>query len=148
MAKGVPIQGKDPLGKAKYANVTESGDLRVQLSGTIVELAAFTNLRVTAGTTVTLYENTTKQYPARSIRAAVCGFSTFNKARLAIGFWGEAGRMYTTSYALKSKVVELDSPYIQGDVECEVYGGFCNVTLTNSMTTDQHLANAVVLGVI
>jgi hypothetical protein len=32
MAKGVPIQGKDPLGKAKYANVTESGDLRVQLS--------------------------------------------------------------------------------------------------------------------
>jgi len=34
MAKGVPIQGKDPLGKAKYANVTESGDLRVQLSGT------------------------------------------------------------------------------------------------------------------
>ena len=35
MAKGVPILGKDPLGKAKYANVTESGDLRVQLSGTI-----------------------------------------------------------------------------------------------------------------
>jgi len=38
MAKGVPILGKDPLGKAKYANVTESGDLRVQLSGTIMEL--------------------------------------------------------------------------------------------------------------
>jgi hypothetical protein len=38
MAKGVPILGKDPLGKAKYANVTESGDLRVQLSGTKVEL--------------------------------------------------------------------------------------------------------------
>ncbi len=36
MAKGVPILGKDPLGKAKYANVTESGDLRVQLSGSIV----------------------------------------------------------------------------------------------------------------
>jgi len=33
MAKGVPILGKDPLGEAKYANVTESGDLRVQLSG-------------------------------------------------------------------------------------------------------------------
>lgn len=37
MAKGVPIQGKDPLGKAKYANVTESGDLKVQLFGTIAE---------------------------------------------------------------------------------------------------------------
>jgi hypothetical protein len=38
MAKGVPILGKDPLGKAKYANVTESGDLKVQLSGTVMEL--------------------------------------------------------------------------------------------------------------
>ena len=28
------IQGKDPSGKVKYANVTESGDLGVQLSGT------------------------------------------------------------------------------------------------------------------
>jgi len=33
MAKGVPIQGKDPLGKAKYANVTAKGDLKVQLTG-------------------------------------------------------------------------------------------------------------------
>ena len=40
MAKGVPILGKDPLGKAKYANVTESGDLRVQLSGTIKDVSA------------------------------------------------------------------------------------------------------------
>lgn len=40
MAKGVPILGKDPLGKAKYANVTESGDLRVQLSGTDVEFVS------------------------------------------------------------------------------------------------------------
>ena len=38
MAKGVPILGKDPSGEAKYANVTESGDLRVQLSGTINSL--------------------------------------------------------------------------------------------------------------
>ena len=38
MSKRVLILGKDPLGKAKYANVTESGDLRVQLSGTIDEL--------------------------------------------------------------------------------------------------------------
>jgi hypothetical protein len=43
MAKGVPILGKDPLGKAKYANVTESGDLKVQLSGTIVEYETAVN---------------------------------------------------------------------------------------------------------
>ena len=34
MAKGVPILGKDPSGKAKYANVTAEGGLKVQLSGT------------------------------------------------------------------------------------------------------------------
>jgi len=38
MAKGVPILGKDPLGKAKYANVTAKGDLKVQLSGNLTEL--------------------------------------------------------------------------------------------------------------
>jgi hypothetical protein len=34
----VLIQGKDQLGKARYVNVTESGDLRVQLSGTFATL--------------------------------------------------------------------------------------------------------------
>jgi len=43
MAKGVPILGKDPSGKAKYANVTESGDLRVQLSGTMVSSGLLAN---------------------------------------------------------------------------------------------------------
>jgi len=38
MSKRVLIQGKDQLGKAKYVNVTESGDLRVQLSGTAMRL--------------------------------------------------------------------------------------------------------------
>lgn len=58
MAKGVPIQGKDPLGKAKYANVTESGDLRVQLSGTIPEpsINADTTLFIEPGQSYTLYE--------------------------------------------------------------------------------------------
>ena len=62
MAKGVPILGKDPLGKAKYANVTESGDLRVQLSGTMTErYGADVNSRppadtVPAGATFTIVD--------------------------------------------------------------------------------------------
>jgi len=52
MAKGVPILGKDPLGKAKYANVTESGDLRVQLSGTTTKFVTVPgDFEVTAGAT-------------------------------------------------------------------------------------------------
>jgi len=36
MAKGVPIQGRNPSGNAQIANVTAEGDLKVQLSGTDV----------------------------------------------------------------------------------------------------------------
>jgi len=35
MAKGVPIQGRNPSGNAQIANVTAEGDLKVQLSGTM-----------------------------------------------------------------------------------------------------------------
>ena len=38
MAKGIPLMGRDPDGKAKIINVDENGNVKVQLSGTIVEL--------------------------------------------------------------------------------------------------------------
>jgi len=38
MAKGIPLMGRDPDGKAKMINVDENGNVKVQLSGTKVEL--------------------------------------------------------------------------------------------------------------
>ena len=35
MAKGIPLMGRDPDGKAKIINVDENGNVKVQLSGTI-----------------------------------------------------------------------------------------------------------------
>jgi len=35
MAKGIPLMGRDPDGKAKMVNVDENGNVKVQLSGTI-----------------------------------------------------------------------------------------------------------------
>ena len=148
MAKGIPLMGRGPDGKAKIINMDENGNVKVQLSGPIVELATGSNIAVTAGSTVTLYENTTKRYPARTIRAAVSGYSMFNKAELAIRFWGNAERMASYLYALRSEVVEANGSYIRTKAECDVYGGFCRVTLTNLMTTDGTLASYVVLGVI
>ena len=54
MAKGVPIQGRNPSGNAQIANVTAEGDLKVQLSGNIVELFRGTNLTLTAGSRIKL----------------------------------------------------------------------------------------------
>src|SRR5690606_9573146 len=122
MAKGIPLMGRDPDGKAKMINVDENGNVKVQLSGTIVELARGSNIRVTAGSTVTLYENTTNQYPARSIRAAVSGYSGFNQGRLAIGFWGSATSMSVNEYAIYSEVVDMNMP---ARAEADVYSGFC-----------------------
>jgi hypothetical protein len=33
MAKGIPLMGRDPDGKAKVINVDENGNVKVQLSG-------------------------------------------------------------------------------------------------------------------
>ena len=38
MAKGIPLMGRDPDGKAKMINVDENGNVKVQQSGTKVEL--------------------------------------------------------------------------------------------------------------
>ncbi len=35
MAKGIPLMGRDPDGKAKMINVDENGNVKAQLSGTI-----------------------------------------------------------------------------------------------------------------
>ena len=38
MAKGIPLMGRDPDGKAKMINVDENGNVKVQLSGTVVRI--------------------------------------------------------------------------------------------------------------
>jgi len=38
MAKGIPLMGRDPDGKAKMINVDENGNVKVQQSGTFVTL--------------------------------------------------------------------------------------------------------------
>ena len=40
MAKGIPLMGRDPDGKAKMINVDETGNVKVQLKGRIDDLAA------------------------------------------------------------------------------------------------------------
>ena len=37
MAKGIPLMGRDPGGKAKIINVDENGNVKVQLEGSTVD---------------------------------------------------------------------------------------------------------------
>ena len=58
----VLIQGKDQLGKAKYANVTESGDLKVQLSGTkVVESAPVTGIKTVTSTVAEVFAGSSRK---------------------------------------------------------------------------------------
>jgi len=57
MAKGIPLMGRDPDGKAKMINVDENGNVIVTQSGTIVKALSYT-LPVTAGGTITNLEIT------------------------------------------------------------------------------------------
>lgn len=57
MAKGIPLMGRGPDGKAKIINVDENGNVKVQLSGTIVDTKrVFYNEAMPAGTRITLLE--------------------------------------------------------------------------------------------
>jgi len=43
MAKGIPLMGRDPDGKAKMINVDENGNVKVQQSGTMVSSGLLAN---------------------------------------------------------------------------------------------------------
>ena len=63
MAKGIPLMGRDPDGKAKMINVDENGNVKVQQSGDMTErYGADVNSRppadtVPAGTTFTIVDD-------------------------------------------------------------------------------------------
>ena len=38
MAKGIPLMGRDPDGEAKIINVDENGNVKVTLTGSVMEL--------------------------------------------------------------------------------------------------------------
>ena len=59
MAKGIPLMGRDPDGKAKMINVDENGNVKVQQSGTIKDIHSITRSgNLNAKTTETVVETT------------------------------------------------------------------------------------------
>ena len=51
MAKGIPLMGRDPDGKAKMINVDENGNVKVQQSGTVDKLIKeFVDVPINQGT--------------------------------------------------------------------------------------------------
>ena len=57
MAKGIPLMGRDPDGKAKIINVDENGNVKVQQSGTIVSAQSYGSMEVAAGAKVLVFED-------------------------------------------------------------------------------------------
>jgi len=63
MAKGIPLMGRGPDGKAKIINVDENGNVKVQLSGNIIEVVALAQgFEITAGSKVFVPTNTRRSY--------------------------------------------------------------------------------------
>ena len=54
MAKGIPLMGRDPDGKAKIINVDENGNVKVQLSGTIVPIIGRDSISLASGEILSL----------------------------------------------------------------------------------------------
>ncbi len=62
MAKGVPLMGRGPDGKAKIINVNENGDVEVTLSGTkVVESAPVTGIKTVTSTVAEVFAGASRK---------------------------------------------------------------------------------------
>jgi len=62
MAKGIPLMGRDPDGKAKMINVDENGNVKVQLSGTkVVESAPVTGIKTVTSTVAEVFAGASRK---------------------------------------------------------------------------------------
>ena len=88
MAKGIPLMGRDPDGKAKMINVDENGNVKVQKSGHVVEqIPGFADATIPAGTTKVA--SFTPPEWARGFSLAIRRVSgTLESVRYAEGFNG------------------------------------------------------------
>jgi hypothetical protein len=90
MAKGIPLMGRGPDGKAKIINVDENGNVKVQLSGTNVEVVkimdalAITNTSTTASNLVDL---------SKYSRGKLVVYSTLG---VEFDFWVQLGSTLST----------------------------------------------------
>jgi len=62
MAKGIPLMGRGPDGKAKIINVDENGNVKVQLSGTkVVESAPVTGIKTVTSTVAEVFAGSSRK---------------------------------------------------------------------------------------
>jgi len=62
MAKGIPLMGRGPDGKAKIINVDENGNVKVQLSSTkVVESAPVTGIKTVTSTVAEVFAGSSRK---------------------------------------------------------------------------------------
>jgi hypothetical protein len=134
----VLIQGKDQLGKAKYANVTESGDLRVQLSGAsgnIISPATEDKLeqvrQLLAGVAT---EAELEQ--ARGLLASISGKDFATQATLA--------QVQSELALVKAELQEIKANQLSGDQKVQLSG--TSMELYGATIDEKPPANSVPVG--
>ena len=150
MAKGIPLMGRDPDGKAKLINVDENGNVKVQLSGAIVELPKDPSYptTITAGATVLMFGSTTAGVrDFKAIRIGMVSYGSGCNLAVAVSFYPTVGR-YDTPYRVGKVTKTLSgSGQVSMNELIELTSPYFTVRVTNKADVDTSMAGTLLVGV-
>jgi len=139
MAKGIPLMGRDPDGKAKMINVDENGNVKVQLSGTTIAHGAKISpaLQIEPGASITLPSCPN----IKGYVAIVIGSTAGSMPQLRVDLecsiddtWDTYGHIRTQTF---TEFENAKSTYIfRTKTDGKLYGGYHRLRLTNTSSTD------------
>ena len=136
MAKGIPLMGRGPDGKAKIINVDENGNVKVQLSGTIMKFHNSTvNVTLAAGAYVliTLGADTSDCVEFMAFLQMTTPHQFSLKEHFTVGGYGS---ITTTAREIAMEIAGF-SPYRISGREKITSPGYCTIILTNESETSQ-----------
>ena len=139
MAKGIPLMGRGPDGKAKIINVDENGNVKVQLSGTTIAHGAKMSptLYIEPGASITLPSCPN----IKGYVAIVIGSGTGSMPRLRVDLECSIDNTWDTDGHIRTQIfTEFESArasYIfRTKTDGKLYGGYHRLRLTNTSSTD------------
>ena len=139
MAKGIPLMGRDPDGKAKMINVDENGNVKVQQSGTIIAHGDKISpvLYIEPGASITLPSCPN----IKGYVAIVIGSGGGHMSRLKVDLecsidntWDVYGHIRTQTF---TEFETAKSTYMfRTKTDGKLYGGYHRLRVTNTSSTD------------
>ena len=149
MAKGIPLMGRDPDGKAKIINVDENGNVKVQLSGNKVLLPindSFRNTFIQPGQTILSDWINVQEYNSFWLIFAASTVGQASRIRVQYRSISFAGHLSPPSYTIFEGADTGNVNYPK-DVAFNVPGQQIRFEYTNNGTIENRMIQFWLVGI-